>query len=215
MEKELIPFDRILFKEQKVVRKRDVNISNDKKREFYASLKKKGFYDGKVKVVESFSLKKGILNLVIGEDSFFNVLLIREFAGINIPILAVNAIIKLKDSIILIKRGENVYSCKNQWDFPAGLVHSEESIAERLKNRIEEDSNIDWNHLKIKGLVRHAILTSENSFNLFFNFDYVGDLENIHNLSKEKGFYIVKKSELKRFMKKNGLPVFFEIFSYI
>ena len=113
------------------------------------SLKKKGFYNGKILVCTSYR-KDG--EKVIAECSDFNFfdLLLKRFDKKPFPfIVSTNGIIEIeKDYIILMKRDNKVYAYKNYWDFPAGLVPFFEDPLDRLTKRIYEEIGIEEKHLQ-------------------------------------------------------------------
>lgn len=111
------------------------------------SLLKRGFYNGSLTGCVDYKIQNRSLILECVACNFFE-LILDKFIEKDIPkILNANAIIEVGDSIILIKRGEDVYSYNGYWDFPAGLVQTQESPLNRLKKRIPMEIGINPKYL--------------------------------------------------------------------
>jgi hypothetical protein len=219
MENKLIPFEKIMFIETQDKKYNVPHISEKEKKLFYNNLEKKGFYNGCLASVANYSIKDNFLKISLGKTNFFDLILAKDINKKVFPVLAVNAVLEIEDYIVFIKRGEEVYSYNNRMDFPAGLVSYNESIFDRLKNRINVDTKINEDKIAIGKIIPCAIIQDGYSFNLFFRVKYKGTKEELENFFSENFKFnkplLVKKGEISSFFKEKNKPVFFEVLDFI
>jgi len=219
MEKKLIPFDKIILIKHDDKQYNLPNVSDKEKQVFNSDLKSKGFYNGLLKSVINYNFDNNLLKIFFAKTNFFDLLLSRKIFQKIFPILAVNAIIEVEDQIVFITRGQEVYEYGNYIDFPAGLVSCNESIQERLINRINTDTKLNGQDITIGEIVPCAIILDKSSFNLFYKVKYQGgkkELESFFskNFESQKPF-LVKKNKMLTFFKEDNKPLFFEILKFI
>ena len=107
MEKKLIPFEKIVFRATKDKQCNILNISEKEKEVIYLNLENKGFYNGLLKSINNFTLKKNVLKISLGKTNFFDYVLSKEINKKCSPVLAVNAVIETEEHLVFIKRGIN------------------------------------------------------------------------------------------------------------
>lgn len=186
--------------------KRDVKSEDE-------SMIKRGFYNGEILGCVDYKIENGGVVANCQKFMFFDCVLNRIIKKNKPSLVNVNAIIEVLDDkgeefVILMKRDNKVYAYKGYWDFPAGLVHFNEDLFERLLDRTRADTGLD-----------KEMLNFEKSPSLLYIKDYFFGLyyKVISKVSKErlekvlserikKGELIfVKKSQMKEFAAKNKI----------
>ncbi len=72
-------------------------------------------------------------------------------AGVNSPVLAVDAVIRLKEGGVLFVRRQN-HPFKDWWALPGGLVEVGETIEEALIREIEEETGLLVKSMQLIGV---------------------------------------------------------------
>lgn len=173
------------------------------------TLKNKGFYNGKLLICQSYKLEEKKLTVECSSLNFFD-LMLKKFNKKPYPlIISTNGIVEVeKDNIILMKRDSTVYSYKNFWDFPAGLVPFDEHPLDRLKKRIIYEIGIEEKHL-ISDVNPLFIEMQKEPLGGYFAFYYLIKC-NLRKNEVEKRFtkndikkVIINKKEIPNFLSKN------------
>ena len=191
-------------------------VSEKEKNRFIKKFGKRGWYDGNLIALKEIVRQGKSSKIYCGKSSFYD-LAISRLTNLQIfPIISVDAVIEVENSIVIIKRDSNVFDYSNWWDFPAGMVHVGESMESRLFNRINKDTLINPSDVYIKKRIPFSIILDGTSINFFYYVKYLNSKDKINFFLKNKKNKIVllEKSKISSFLK-NKKFIFPEILSDI
>jgi hypothetical protein len=218
MKKELINFKEFSLIPTKKIHNKPT-ISKEKENIYKKNFAEQEWYNGELMSCEKFEKQNGLLKLYYGKSNFYDFMIsYLENKKIS-PIVCVNAIIAVEDSLVLIKREKNASSCPEWWDFPAGLMPFNETLENRLLNRIENDTLIDKQPMSLELFPLSA--SYRGYFNFFYNIRYSVSkkiLKNFFNKNFENDKpFLLKKSKIIEFLKKNKVvhPKVLEKYFYL
>lgn len=191
---------------------------SDKDREKYTKkFKQNNWHNGKLLTADNYDFKDD--KIYCGKSDFYDFLICHEINQNVSPIISVNAVIKVGEGIVLIKRSTNLSSYVKWWDFPAGMVYlNDNSLQNRLYDRIMDDTKIKKEDLILEKRLYPSITLDDRALNLFYILKYKKskkELEYFFNENfKENKLLILKKSKVNSFLKNNKM-VFPEILEHI
>jgi len=162
--------------------------------------KNKSYFNGNILGCTDYTVFKNKLFLKYQKVRFFDFLTRRNKTKLP-KLINVNAVIKISNAILLIKRKGNVFSYRNYWDFPAGFVFDKEKPLPKLLNRIKNDTNLTKRHLSKGKLLGFG--SSNWYFPLFYIFELEISKKRLCNLIGNKEIIILKTDNIKIFLKKN------------
>jgi len=206
MKKQIINFNNFSLVPTEKIHNKPV-LSKEKKANYEKEFAKQRWYNGELMSCEKFKQQNGFLELHYGKSNFYDFMMAYLENKKISPIVCVNAILEVEDSLVLIKREKNVSSCPEWWDFPAGLMPFNETLENRLLNRIKNDTFIEEQNISLKPF------PVSNSYKGYFNFfhiaEYSGakkDLKDFFNQNfKSNKPVLLKKSKIKEFLKNNKM----------
>jgi hypothetical protein len=213
MERSIINFKKVVFKDIKELLNVP-GISKEEKIKHCEDFEKNGWYNGLLMALKEIKQEGDILEVTYGKSNFFDFLIMNLTNQKVSPIICVNGVIESDSHFLLIKRDDNVFSCPNWWDFPAGMVPYENSIMERLFDRIFTDTKINSKDLELKDNIFFATLLGNGTLNFFYHLNYKKEkkelIEHINSKFTKNLPILVEKKSINEFIIKNNV-VFWEI----
>ncbi len=212
MKKQIIHFNN--FNLVRADKNCNVPLISDKEKEKYIKkFKQNNWHNGELSTADNYDFRDD--KIYYGKSNFYDFLICHEIKQNISPIISLNAIIEVGDNIILIKRPNNVSSYAGWWDFPAGMVYfKDNSLKERLYNRIMDDTKIKKHELDIKKRIAPAITLDGMALNFFYVLKYKKSKTELESFFKdnfkEDRPIILKKSKINEFLNNNPV-VFSEI----
>jgi len=214
MDKSILTFGDVIFIRTEIQHNLP-DISEDEKKKYYRMFEDKGWFNGELMSLEKYDKVNNFLKIYFGRSNFFDFLICHLTDQKTSPIISVNGVIETEDSLVLIKRGNEVSSYPNWWDFPAGMIHyKDKNLIDRLLERIKQDTNIASSDIFIEKKILFSTLLDNRALNFFYHLIYKKtkkDLETFFdNHFKKNRPIILHKSEIDNFLEKNKV-VFSEI----
>jgi len=154
----IINFKKLDFFISKEIFTPFINLSKQKKEKLKDLFIKKGMYDGDILGCVNYKKKNKNLILECRKIKFFDKLMQGIDKDLFPKMIAVNALIFVEDSLLLIKRPKGVYDQPGEWDFPAGIVPFSTSMEERVFDRIEKDTGIKKNYLILREFLHFIVI---------------------------------------------------------
>lgn len=206
MKKEIINFKNCSFIPTEKIHNKPV-LSEEKENLYKKNFKEQAWYNGELMSCEKFEKQNGFLEVHYGKSNFYDFMMsYLENKKIS-PIVCVNAVMDVEDSIVLVQREKNVSSCPEWWDFPAGLMLFNETLENRLLNRIKNDTLIEEQPASLE------LLPISDTYRGYFNFFHIArysglkqNLKDFFNKNfKENKPILLEKSKIKEFLKNNKM----------
>lgn len=205
MRKKIGGFENIIVIKKENYYSNFPNITEEEKNNFEKIFLSKGWYDGDILACTNYTLNNKKLSFDCLKVKFFDALLHGLIEEEKPKLMSVNAVLNVEDSIILIKRPDDVYDCPDCWDFPAGLIPFNVSLKQRILNRIKNDLGIEEDLILEEEPFSAFIM--DHSFNLFFNGKINKSKKELEeffkkNISKNTPI-LLKREDISKFIKEN------------